>query len=311
MSVPPTRRAGFGQVFRIPEFRALRVVELVSVAGDQLPRVGLGVLVYGRTGSAAWAAVTYALTFLPALVGGPLFGRPADRHLRRTVMIATDAGRAVLVLGMALPGLPPPMLCGLLVAVVLLGPANAAARGALVPEVAPGPEFAAALTVRQVTNQTAQVGGFVVGGVLVARAPADRRPAGHRAGRGRDGGARPRPGAVWLRPGRRRRAGGRMRVVGRGSGHQERWRTSCLLLGRWPGRATDRTNAPPAGGVRVTPGRPPHRATGAPGGGDHRARRAETQLQAVGPPTVGSRSASGSLLPGAARSVCARGRSSR
>ena len=168
MSVPLPRRAGLGQVFRIPEFRALWLAELVSVAGDQLARVGLGVLVYGRTGSAAWAAVTYALTFLPALLGGVLFGRLADRYPRRAVMIATDAGRAVLVLGMALPGVPLPVLCALLVAVVLLGPAHAAAQGALLPEVAPGPGFDLALTVRQVTNQAAQVGGFVVGGVLVA-----------------------------------------------------------------------------------------------------------------------------------------------
>jgi predicted MFS family arabinose efflux permease len=168
MSVPLPRRAGLGQVFRIPEFRALWLAELVSVAGDQLARVGLGVLVYGRTGSAAWAAVTYALTFLPALLGGVLFGRLADRYPRRAVMIAADTGRAVLVLGMALPGVPLPVLCALLVAVVLLGPAHAAAQGALLPEVAPGPGFDAALTVRHVTNQAAQVGGFVVGGVLVA-----------------------------------------------------------------------------------------------------------------------------------------------
>ena len=52
----------------------------VSVAGDQLARVALTVLVYGRTGSAAWAAATYALTFLPALLGGVLLGGLADRY---------------------------------------------------------------------------------------------------------------------------------------------------------------------------------------------------------------------------------------
>jgi hypothetical protein len=35
MSVePPPHRAGLGQVFRIAEFRALRVAEVVSVVGD-------------------------------------------------------------------------------------------------------------------------------------------------------------------------------------------------------------------------------------------------------------------------------------
>ena len=168
MSLLPTRGAGLGQVFRIPEFRALWFAELVSVAGDQLARVGLSVLVYDRTGSPAWAAVTYALTFLPALVGGVLFGRLVDRHPRRTVMIVCDTARALLVAVMALPGLPLPAVCALLVAVVLLSPAHAAAQGALLPDVAPGVALEKALAVRHVTNQTAQVGGFAFGGLLVA-----------------------------------------------------------------------------------------------------------------------------------------------
>ena len=98
------RGAGLGQALRVPEFRALWAAELVSVAGDQLARVGLSVLVFGRTGSAAWAAATYALTFLPALVGGVLLGRLADRHPRRQVMIVCDLVRALLVALMVLPG---------------------------------------------------------------------------------------------------------------------------------------------------------------------------------------------------------------
>ena len=59
--------SGLGAVFRAAEFRVLWSAELFSIAGDQLARVALAVLVYGRTGSAVWAAVGYALTFLPAL----------------------------------------------------------------------------------------------------------------------------------------------------------------------------------------------------------------------------------------------------
>src|SRR3712207_470122 len=111
MSGDTKRRAGLGQAFRVPEFRALWAAEVVSVAGDQLARVGLTVLVYDRTSSAAWAAASYALTFLPALLGGVLLGRLADRHPRREVMVASDAVRAVLVAVMALPGLPIGVVC--------------------------------------------------------------------------------------------------------------------------------------------------------------------------------------------------------
>ena len=163
MSGDTDGRVGLGQPLRVPEFRALWGAELVSVAGDQFARVGLSVLVFGRTGSAAWAAATYALTFLPALVGGVLLGRLADRCPRRRVMLACDLVRAVLVALMALPGTPLPVLCALLVAVVLLAPLHTAALGAQLPEVVPGPVFDAALTLRYVTGQVAQVAGFALG----------------------------------------------------------------------------------------------------------------------------------------------------
>jgi len=159
---------GLGQALRVPEFRALWAAEIVSVGGDQLARVGLSVMVFGRTGSAAWAAATYAMTFLPALVGGVLLGRLADRHPRRRVMLVCDLLRALLVALMVLPGAPLPVLCALLVAVVLLAPLHTAAQGALLPEVVPGRVFEAALAVRHVTGQAAQVAGFAVGGLLVA-----------------------------------------------------------------------------------------------------------------------------------------------
>ena len=159
---------GLGQALRVPEFRALWAAEIVSVGGDQLARVGLSVVVFGRTGSAAWAAATYAMTFLPALVGGVLLGRLADRHPRRRVMLVCDLLRAVLVALMVVPGAPLPVLCALLVAVVLLAPLHTAAQGALLPEVVPSRVFEAALAVRHVTGQAAQVAGFAVGGLLVA-----------------------------------------------------------------------------------------------------------------------------------------------
>lgn len=163
-----TDRAGLGQVFRVSEFRALWGAELLSVAGDQLARVALAVLVFGRTGSATWAAGAYALTFLPAILGGVLLGWLADRYRRREVMIASDVLRALLVAVMAVPGLPLWALSLLLVAVVLLGSPHTAAQGALLPEVLAGELYERGLAVRQITNQTAQIVGFATGGLLVA-----------------------------------------------------------------------------------------------------------------------------------------------
>ncbi|MGQ0576855.1 MAG: MFS transporter [Pseudonocardia sp.] len=160
--------SGLGQVFAVAEFRALWGAELASVAGDQLARVALAVLVFDRTASAAWAAVVYALTFLPALVGGMALGWLADRFPRREVMIACDVARAAGVVAMAAPGLPLWALAALLVVVVLLGAPHTAAQGALLPEVLAGELYERGLAVRQITNQAAQVAGFACGGLLVA-----------------------------------------------------------------------------------------------------------------------------------------------
>ncbi|WP_219416347.1 MFS transporter [Pseudonocardia nigra] len=157
-----------GAVFRVREFRVLWAAELFSIAGDQLARVALAVLVYGRTGSAAWAAATYALTFLPALLGGFLLSGLADRYRRREVMITSDVLRAVLVAAMAIPQLPLWALCTLLVLVVLLGSPHTAAQGALLPEILRDELYERGLAVRQITSQTAQLVGFATGGLLVA-----------------------------------------------------------------------------------------------------------------------------------------------
>ncbi|MBM7771391.1 putative MFS family arabinose efflux permease [Actinokineospora baliensis] len=89
-----------------PEFRALWVAEAQSVAGDQLARVAISVLVYQRTSSAALTALTYALTFLPDIVAGPLLSGLADRFPRREVMAAAALSQALLVAVMAIPGAP-------------------------------------------------------------------------------------------------------------------------------------------------------------------------------------------------------------
>jgi MFS family permease len=159
---------GLTRVFRSREFRAMWLADLFSVMGDQLARVALAVLVFNRTGSAAWAAGTYALTFLPAILGGVLLSGVADRFRRREVMIVSDVLRAAPVAAMAIPGMPLPVLCTLLVVVVLLGAPHAAARGALLPDVLPGDLYERGLAVTQITNQTSQLVGFAAGGLLVA-----------------------------------------------------------------------------------------------------------------------------------------------
>jgi len=155
-------------LFLSREFRALFAAQSVSVVGDQFARVALSVLVFDRTGSAAWTALAYGLTFLPDLVGGPLLSGLADRHPRRALMVIADLARALLVALMAIPGLDLWLVCVLLVAVQLIGaPANAA-RGALLPSVLGADSYPAGQALMQTVTQAAQVIGFAGGGALIA-----------------------------------------------------------------------------------------------------------------------------------------------
>lgn len=161
-------RGGLTGVFAVGEFRVIWAAELLSVLGDQLARVALAVLVYARTGSGALAAGAYALTFLPALLGGVLLGWTADRFRRRTVMVVCDVLRAGGLAVMALPGMSLVAVCALLVVVVLLGAPHGAALGALMPDMLDGDAYEKGLAVRQITIQSAQLVGFGLGGVVVA-----------------------------------------------------------------------------------------------------------------------------------------------
>jgi MFS family permease len=165
---PSTGGARFAEVFADAQFRALWVAQLLSVLGDQVARVALAVLVYTETASAGLTALTYALTFLPDLVAGPLLSGIADRAPRRATMVVTDLLRAGLLALMAVPGVPFWALCALVVAGQLLAAPFAAARAAILPHVLSGERYVVASAVSGTTYQTGQVLGFALGGPLVA-----------------------------------------------------------------------------------------------------------------------------------------------
>ncbi|MBP2324546.1 MFS family permease [Kibdelosporangium banguiense] len=162
------RAASFRSVLAVGEFRAIWLAELLSQAGDQLARVALSVLVYQQTNSAALTGLTFALTYLPTMLGGLLLSGLGDRFPRRAVMIVADVLRAVLVAGMAIPGVPFWLLCLLLTAVVMANGPFKAAQLALLPDVLSDDRYVVGLAVRNVTVQSAQVAGFAGGGFLVS-----------------------------------------------------------------------------------------------------------------------------------------------
>jgi MFS family permease len=164
----------FREIFAVGEFRALWLAQLLSVAGDQLARVAMTVLVFDRTHSALWTALTYAVTFLPWMIGGVALSGLADRLPRRQVMVACDVARMVLVCAMALVSLKAASaaalwgMVALLFVVTLLDAPFKSARSAMLPDVLPGDRYVLGVAVTQTTLQVGMVSGFAVGGVVVA-----------------------------------------------------------------------------------------------------------------------------------------------
>ncbi|MEV7099263.1 MFS transporter [Amycolatopsis sp. NPDC051045] len=161
-------KAGFGAVLAVAEFRAMWLAELLSVCGDQLARVALAVLVYQRTSSATLTGLTYALTYVPSLLGGILLAGAGDRWPRRDVMVAADLARAALVAVIAVPGVPLWVLCVLVAVMTALGGPFKAAQQALLPTVLAGERYLVGMALRNVTIQGAQLAGFAGGGALIA-----------------------------------------------------------------------------------------------------------------------------------------------
>jgi MFS family permease len=151
----------------VGEFRPLFGSYLLSTIGDELARVALTVLVFQRTDSALLAAVTFAISYLPWLVGGPVLAALADRYPRHRVLITCDVLRALLVALMAVPGLPLPVLLLLLLAVSVCAPPFEAARSALTADVLEGDRYAVGTSLTGIIQQLAQLIGFLLGGALL------------------------------------------------------------------------------------------------------------------------------------------------
>lgn len=160
------RPASFRSVFLVAEFRRIWLAHGLSVAGDQLARVALTVLVFDRTSSTGWAAAAYALTFVPDLLGGAL-GGVADRFSRRTVMVVTDVGRAVLIAAMAMPGLPLPVAAALLFIVQLMAGPFHAARQAMLPDLLDPDRLVVGQAIISSTYQAGLVLGLGAGAAVV------------------------------------------------------------------------------------------------------------------------------------------------
>ncbi|HEY3776261.1 MAG TPA: MFS transporter [Solirubrobacteraceae bacterium] len=167
----PRRRPLGGRPFQL-----LLASLAVSSCGDWVYNVALLALVFERTHSGTWVAVTTAARVLPIVLLGPVGGVMANRHNRRTLIIGADLVRTALMVALALVA-----AAGLPVVLAPLIAAAATAAGSVVPpcvaastaRLVQGPELQRANARRSAVGQAAIVVGPALGAlVLVLSAPA-------------------------------------------------------------------------------------------------------------------------------------------
>lgn len=153
-----------------PQFRRLLTALAVSQAGDWLYNLALLALVYDRTHSSTWVAVTTAARVAPIVVGGPLGGVIADRWDRRRLMVLSDVARVACMLGLAavaVAGLPialAPLLAALATAASSPYPSCVAAT---TPRLVPDSALAGANAARAAVSTLCIVAGPGFGALLL------------------------------------------------------------------------------------------------------------------------------------------------
>ncbi|TXS56961.1 MFS transporter [Streptomyces sp. t39] len=162
-------RPGYRAVFRVREFRAVFAAHLLSLLGVVVAEISLTVLVYGLTGSPLLGALTFALGFLPYVVGGTLLASVADRHPARRVLVVCDLVCGGCALLMALPGTPVAVLLALRCALAAVAPVFTGTRAAALTDIlGEGELYVLGRSLLRIVSQSAMFAGFGAGGLLLA-----------------------------------------------------------------------------------------------------------------------------------------------
>lgn len=162
------RPTTFRDLFAVREYRFLYFATALSLVGDYLARAAITLLVYQETDSVALSAASFAISYLPWIVGGPLLATLAERFPYRRVMVVCDVVRMVLIAAVALPWMPVGGMLALLFVAMLATPPTQAARSALLPVLLRRDQLVVGLAVNTATMQAAQVVGYPAGAALAA-----------------------------------------------------------------------------------------------------------------------------------------------
>jgi len=154
---------------RSRDYRMLWLGQMVSVVGDKLNQIAMGILVYEVTGSMLQMGIMLAISTLPSALFGLPAGALVDRWDRRRTMIVSDLIRAVLVLAIPLAaqaGILAVYAIGFLVSSISLF--FEPAKLSLIPDLVADDELMAANSLDNATMSVSELFGLAFAGTLVA-----------------------------------------------------------------------------------------------------------------------------------------------
>jgi MFS family permease len=150
-------------------FASFWLAQTISLFGDRLHQVALGVLVYALTNSPLATGLVFLAATLPNILLGPIAGTFVDRWEHKRVLVASDLIRAVLVViipfaAMANVVLVYPLVFAITTASLFFRPA----KTALLPRIVREDDVMAANSATWTADTLADIVGFPLAGLFVA-----------------------------------------------------------------------------------------------------------------------------------------------
>ncbi|MFV2173688.1 MFS transporter [Actinomadura sp. LOL_011] len=158
----------YRELFRSPEFTPLFAAASAQSAALAVGGLALGVLVYDTTGSPLLSALSMFGPAFAHVVGAMALLSAADRVPPRAAMAVLLAASGLGTAVLAVPGLPVWAMFPVVLGLGLLGAVLGGVRYGLLSQILPRDGYLIGRSVLNASNGLMQIGGFAVGGVLVA-----------------------------------------------------------------------------------------------------------------------------------------------
>ncbi|MFE7618490.1 MFS transporter [Streptomyces sp. NPDC057496] len=158
----------YRELFRTPQFKPLFAAGAAHVAGSTTSGLALGSLVYAATESPLLAALSMFGSSLAQAVGATVLMSAADRLPPRAAMTGMALAFGAVTALLAVPGLPLPAVFAIILVKGMIAAVGGGVRYGLLNEVLPKDGYLLGRSVLNMCAGLMQIGGYALGGLLVA-----------------------------------------------------------------------------------------------------------------------------------------------